>query len=291
MQLNNRTMTVAVLAIALAGCSGGAPAASTTAPPATPPPVAQATASPTPRLTAAPTATPDVSNQTRIVSRLDDLAVLAGADDSLGTVKWATDESDWLHLNMAALIGRSNELDAYPDNVVALLKAEIGEGDLTDAINVLLAMRDTIATSVGMPSVGLALLPTPEPTPEPTAKPVAITYAKLTSRNWAKIVKAPDKYIGKGYQIWACVFQFDAATGPGSFLANASHKRQEYWSLYGENSWFNGAESKLADIVEDDIVVMNVVSTGSYSYDTQAGGNTTVPAFDVVKITRKGSCG
>ena len=37
-------------------------------------------------------------------------------------------------------------------------------------------------------------------------------------------------------------------------------------------------------------MVMNVVVLGSYSYDTQVGGNTTVPQFQVNKITRKGSC-
>jgi hypothetical protein len=47
----------------------------------------------------------------------------------------------------------------------------------------------------------------------------------------------------------------------------------------------------LEDFVEDDMVVMNVTSLGSFSYDTQIGGNTTVPLFTVDKITRKGSCG
>jgi hypothetical protein len=104
------------------------------------------------------------------------------------------------------------------------------------------------------------------------------------------LVKAPDNYIGKTYQIWACIWQFDAATGADAFLGNASYRKESYWNLYGENSSFTGDEDVLADFVEDDIVVMNVSSLGSYSYDTQAGGNTTVPAFTVDKITRKGSC-
>ncbi len=53
---------------------------------------------------------------------------------------------------------------------------------------------------------------------------------------------------------------------------------------------FAGDASRLANFVEGDVVVMNVISTGSYSYDTQSGGNTTVPSFEVKKITRKGSC-
>ena len=84
--------------------------------------------------------------------------------------------------------------------------------------------------------------------------------------------------------------QFDAATGTDAFLANASNTKQEYWNLYGENASFLGSESKLADFVEGDVVQMKVISPGSYSFDTQAGGNTTVPQFEVRKITHKGSC-
>ena len=36
---------------------------------------------------------------------------------------------------------------------------------------------------------------------------------------------------------------------------------------------------------------MNVTSLGSFTYDTQIGGNTTGPLFNIEKITRaKGSC-
>ena len=116
------------------------------------------------------------------------------------------------------------------------------------------------------------------------------TYATLSSRNWAKLVKSPDTYTGKGYVIWACIFQFDAATGDEGFLAQASYKKLSYWYTDGENASFTGTAAKLADFVEDDVVYMKVVSEGSYSYDTQAGGNTTVPQFRVVSISRKGSC-
>jgi DNA-directed RNA polymerase subunit RPC12/RpoP len=135
--------------------------------------------------------------------------------------------------------------------------------------------------------------PTPEATvetlpPPPPAKPA--TYAKPTNRQWAQIVKSPDKYIGKGYQVWACITQFDAATGPDTFRAQASNAKEEYWYSDGDNALFYGDETRLADFVTDDVVVMNVTSLGSFSYDTQVGGNTTVPLFNVDKITRKGSC-
>jgi hypothetical protein len=35
---------------------------------------------------------------------------------------------------------------------------------------------------------------------------------------------------------------------------------------------------------------MRVTTLGSFTYDTQIGGNTTVPWFSVDRISRKGSC-
>ncbi len=115
------------------------------------------------------------------------------------------------------------------------------------------------------------------------------SYRSLTARQWKLLVKAPDRTIGKGYQIWACITQFDAATGGDSFLAEASYKKEKYW-FNGENAWFTGSEARLSDFVTDDQVLMSVVSTGAYSYDTQSGGNTTVPSFEVIKISHKASC-
>ena len=133
--------------------------------------------------------------------------------------------------------------------------------------------------------------PTAEPTPVPTAKPTPVAYNQLSDRTWQLLVKAPDKFTGRTYQLWACIYQFDAATGADSFLGQASNKQLEYWWTDGENAAFTGNENSLAAFVEDDVVLMNVTSLGSFSYDTQAGGNTTVPMFMVEKIRRKGSCG
>lgn len=130
---------------------------------------------------------------------------------------------------------------------------------------------------------------TPKPTPRPTPKPV--TYKSPSKRAWSQLVKNPDRYTGDRFEVWACIFQFDAATGPTAFLGQASYKKQEFWYLDGENALFSGDEDQLFDFVEGDVVLMRVVSVGSFSYDTQIGGNTTVPAFDVVTIKRqRGSC-
>lgn len=116
------------------------------------------------------------------------------------------------------------------------------------------------------------------------------SYAALTSRTWALLAKAPDKYVGKGYKLWACITQFDAATGASAFRGLASYRAETDW-FAGANTFFAGDESALTDFVQGDIVSMSAVSMGSYSYDTQAGGNTTAPLFWVVKIKRaSGSC-
>lgn len=130
--------------------------------------------------------------------------------------------------------------------------------------------------------------PTPTATPEPTVAP--ITYAKLTSRSWALVVKSPDKYLGRGYYIWGCISQFDAATGDDTFRAEAWYQKTAYWYLDGDNALFTGDADRLSNFVQDDVVYMKVVSLGSFSYDTQIGGNTTVPLFQIISISRKGSC-
>jgi hypothetical protein len=127
-----------------------------------------------------------------------------------------------------------------------------------------------------------------EPTLAPMTKPES--FATLSKRAWQKLVKNPDAYIGKGYRIWACVTQFDAATGTGAFRGDASYHKLTYW-YEGDNALFTGEPNALVDIVQGDIVSMSVAGLGSYSYDTQIGGSTTVPSFAVFKVKReKGSC-
>jgi hypothetical protein len=184
-------------------------------------------------------------------------------------------------------------LDVDLDEGVNEVTLRLGDDRSTEqTIRLTYAPATAAATSIPTPEPTAA--PTPKPTPAPTAKPTPkptpVEYKKLSMRSWRKVVKAPDDYIGRTYQIWACIWQFDAATGPESFLGQAGPKRLEYWYSEGENASFTGDADRLSDFVEGDIVVMNVTVAGSYSYDTQAGGNTTVPSFLVNKITRKGDC-
>jgi hypothetical protein len=88
------------------------------------------------------------------------------------------------------------------------------------------------------------------------------------------------------------VTQFDAATGTDAFLADsgATKKYPEYGFVdYTDNALFHGDANALADVVEGDLFQASVEVLGSFSYDTQIGGNTTVPEFRITKISVYGS--
>ncbi|MBM2621062.1 hypothetical protein JIG36_36735 [Actinoplanes sp. LDG1-06] len=115
-------------------------------------------------------------------------------------------------------------------------------------------------------------------------KPKPITFKRLSAREWKKIAKTPDDYIGKTYVVYGVVTQFDAATGPDGFRADADGVRHRDEYDYDTNSLFLGDAALLADLVEDDQFVAKVTVAGSYSYDTQIGGSTTAPQFYVASI-------
>ena len=95
------------------------------------------------------------------------------------------------------------------------------------------------------------------------------------------MVKKPDAFIGKRFIIYGEVTQFDAATGEDAFLADTAHKNTtEYGYFDGENTMLTGDASDLSDVVENDVFKATVTVLGSHSYDTQIGGNTTVPTCE-----------
>jgi hypothetical protein len=94
--------------------------------------------------------------------------------------------------------------------------------------------------------------------------------------------------------VYGIVTQFDAATGTMAFRANVSGVRQSAYYNYTDNCVFvaaAGEESKLADVVQGDLFVAEVTVSGSFSYDTQIGGNTTVPSFVIATIVVTGHRG
>lgn len=150
--------------------------------------------------------------------------------------------------------------------------------------------QPTLANATIPPITPAPTVARPTATPKPPPTPAPASYAKLTKRQWQRLVKDPDAYAGDTYQIWACITQFDSATGSESFRGDASYQREDYWALYGENSYFDGDAATLDDYVTDDVVIINVTVLGAYTYETTLGGNLTVPWFYVEKIAHKGSC-
>lgn len=130
--------------------------------------------------------------------------------------------------------------------------------------------------------------------PEPartTAAPAPKEYATISARDFKLLAKDPDSHAGKAYTIYGYVSQFDSATGPEGFRANtgATKVKASDWYEFEQNSVLTGDKDLLAKIVEDDLFEAKVIVVGSYSYETQIGGNTTVPAFDVQEISVYGS--
>lgn len=118
------------------------------------------------------------------------------------------------------------------------------------------------------------------------------SYAAVSKRALAKVIRDPDAYVGKKYVVYAQVMQFDSATGVDTFRADVAHadiRDYGYWND-GENAMFTAGLADLSDVVEDDIVKMYVTVSGSLSYDTQIGGSTTVPEFEVniIKVIAQG---
>jgi hypothetical protein len=123
--------------------------------------------------------------------------------------------------------------------------------------------------------------------PEPASEDEpAEEYAQISAREWKLLVKDPDAYAGETVIVYGVIHQFDAATGTENFLAMTDNSKHSDRYSYTENASFTGSEKRLADFVEGDMFVAKVMVSGSYSYDTQAGGNTTVPEFEIDSIKR-----
>lgn len=136
--------------------------------------------------------------------------------------------------------------------------------------------------------------PSPKPTqpPKTTTKPKPVVYAKLTARQWARIAKDPDAHTGESYIVYGVVTQFDAATGTDTFRAEVDgvkHRPEYGYVDYPTNTLLTNFSGDVSDLVEDDLFTAKVLVLGSFSYDTQIGGSTTVPHLQVMSLTVTGS--
>lgn len=114
------------------------------------------------------------------------------------------------------------------------------------------------------------------------------TYSDLDSRELSLIVKDPDAHKGEKVTVYGYVMQADAATGADAMLVNLGASSGSEWYEYTDTAFVEAGEpGLLAEVVEDDLVTIHAVVDGSLSYDTQIGGNTTVPQLtaNIVEVT------
>jgi hypothetical protein len=155
----------------------------------------------------------------------------------------------------------------------------------TAAATMTSASPSTVAPTSAAPTTAAPTSAAPSPT-KTTPKPRPPSYKTLSARQWKLIAKNPDAHLGEHYVVYGRVTQFDAATGTDTFRADVAHRRMPDEYDYETNTMLSGSESDLADLVQDDIFRANVSVLGSFSYDTQIGGETTVPLLlvDSIKV-------
>lgn len=103
------------------------------------------------------------------------------------------------------------------------------------------------------------------------------------------VVKNPDAFKGKVFEMAVVVSQYDTATGACTFRGYWDATPHQFTSDYkGDNAVFTAGDggrrcSGLEGIDTDDEVKVWAKGAGSMSYEAQIGGNRTVPSFEVLK--------
>ncbi|WP_305091856.1 DUF2510 domain-containing protein [Prescottella sp. R16] len=125
---------------------------------------------------------------------------------------------------------------------------------------------------------------------EEAAKKDPATYEQLSTRDFALIAKNPAAAVGRKVVVYGRVTQFDSATGTSQFLARTAPSVPDSVYDYDQNTLIVGDTTALVEnVVENDLVTMHAEVLGSFTYDTQAGGSTTVPKLQVNIIEVTGS--
>lgn len=134
--------------------------------------------------------------------------------------------------------------------------------------------------------------PVEETTPEPPPAPVTpdlSTFTEIDDRSWALIAKDPDSHAGTNVILYGSIMQFDSATGRCSMLIDtAATQKESSWDYEQSVMAYAGDASTVCPVfdplVEDDHVKVWATVRQSFSYDTQIGGNTTVPMVEVWQV-------
>jgi hypothetical protein len=159
-----------------------------------------------------------------------------------------------------------------------------GEGTATPPATATVTATETAeAPSTPTPTESASEAPAPKKTAEP--KPKSEPAQSISRRQWAKVLKKPDNYVGEKYIIYGQVTQFDSATGDDTFRADTAHRNTMSYGFFdGENTVLSGSAKKLDDLVADDVFRASVTILGHVDYDTQIGGETTVALLEVNSI-------
>lgn len=122
--------------------------------------------------------------------------------------------------------------------------------------------------------------------PPADATPDLATFYPTDDRSWALVAKDPDSYSGTNIILYGSIMQFDSATGRCAMLISMAATQKEYSFDYDTNTMAYAGDAETTcpvfdPLVENDNVKVWATIDSSYSYDTQIGGNTTVPLIKV----------
>ncbi len=134
--------------------------------------------------------------------------------------------------------------------------------------------------------------PTEEATPEAPPAPVTpdlATFTEIDDRGWALIAKDPDSHRGTNVILYGSIMQFDSATGRCAMIITTAGTLKEMSFDYDQNVMAYSGDADTTcpafdPLVEDDHVKIWATVRESYTYDTQIGGNTTVPMIEVWQV-------
>lgn len=148
-----------------------------------------------------------------------------------------------------------------------------------------------IPTATPTPSSTPSEEPSEEPSDEPAppatdAAPDPNTFYPTDDRSLALVVKDPDSFAGANIILYGSIMQFDSATGRCTMLIDTAATQQEYSYDYDQSVMAIAGDADMTcpvfdPLVEDDHVKIWATIMQSFSYDTQIGGNTTVPLVKV----------
>lgn len=173
--------------------------------------------------------------------------------------------------------------------VAAIISAVMTIGLSTFLANQLDTRPQTIAAESADPEPEFAPESSEEEAPEPPLQetmPDLSTFASIDDRAFALIAKDPDAHSGTNLILYGSIMQFDSATGPCGMLIDTAATQKEtsfdYFQSVAAVAGDGDTDCPIFDpLVETDHVKLWVTVYQALSYDTQAGGNTTVPMVEV----------